>query len=109
MTAPSKVPSTRNAAIGAAQGRKPRKFPVSDGAPVEVVEDGPSLGGRLLSLGPMLTIRPTPAIGRYASGFPWPVGVVDFRCRGLKPAPGTIPATISVPNCNAQLVRAAGV
>jgi len=30
-------------------------------------------------------------------------------CRVLKPAPGTVRATISLPNCNAQLVRAAGV
>ena len=109
MTAPSKVPSTRSAAISAASARKPRKFPVSDGAPVEIVEDGPSLGGRLLSLAAMLTIRPTLAIGSYAPRLPWPFGVVDFACRVLKPAPGTVRATISLPNCNAQLVRAAGV
>src|SRR6187551_1721064 len=109
MTAPSKVPSTRNVAISAAKGHKPRKFPVSDGAPVEVVEDGPSLGGRLLALAAMLTIRPTLAIGSYAPRLPWPFGVVDLACRVLKPAPGTIRATIALPNCNAQLVRAAGV
>jgi acetyl esterase/lipase len=34
---------------------------------------------------------------------------VDFACRVLKPAPGTVRATISLPNCNAQLVRAGGV
>lgn len=109
MTAPSKVPSTARAAINAAKGHKPRKFPVSDGAPVEVVEDGPSLAGRLLSLAAMLTIRPTLAIGSYAPRLPWPFGVVDYACRVLKPAPGTVRATISLPHCNAQLVRAAGV
>ncbi|PEG34698.1 esterase [Mycolicibacterium agri] len=109
MTAPSKVPSTPRAAISAARGRKPRKFPVSDGAPVEVVEDGPSLGGRLLALAAMLTIRPTLAIGSHAPRLPWPFGLVDAACRLIKPAPGTVRATISLPNCNAQLVRAAGV
>ncbi len=109
MTAPSKVPSTPRAAISAAKGHKPRKFPVSDGAPVEVVEDGPSLAGRLLSLATMLTIRPTLAIGSYAPRLPWPFGVVDYACRLLKPAPGTVRATISLPNCTAQLVRADGV
>ena len=109
MTAPSKVPSTPRAAISAAKGHKPRKFPVSDGAPVEVVEDGPSLAGRLFSLAAMLTIRPTLAIGSYAPRLPWPFGLVDYACRVLKPAPGTVRATISLPNCNAQLVRAEGV
>ena len=109
MTAPSKVPSTARAAISAAKGHKPRKFPVSDGAPVEVVEDGPSLAGRLFSLAAMLTVRPTLAIGSYAPRLPWPFGLVDYACRVLKPAPGTVRATISLPNCNAQLVRASGV
>jgi acetyl esterase/lipase len=57
----------------------------------------------------MLTIRPTLAIGSHAPRVPWPFGVVDMACRVLKPAPGTVRATISLPNCNAQLVRAAGV
>jgi acetyl esterase/lipase len=109
MTAPSKAPSTPRVAISAARGRKPRKFPVSDGAPVEVVEDGPTLAGRLFALAAMLTIRPTLAIGSHAPRVPWPFGLVDVACRVLKPAPGTVRATISLPNCNAQLVRAAGV
>ena len=75
----------------------------------EVVEDGPSLAGRLLALAAMLTIKPTLAIGSYAPRLPWPFGLVDVACRVLKPAPGTVRATISLPNCNAQLVRAAGV
>jgi acetyl esterase/lipase len=57
----------------------------------------------------MLTIRPTLAIGSYAPRLPWPFGLVDFVCRVLRPVPGTIRATISLPNCEAQLVRAAGV
>jgi acetyl esterase/lipase len=109
MTAPSKVNSAPRAGISAAKGHKPRKFPVSDGAPLEIVEDGPSLAGRLIALAAMLTIRPTLAIGSYAPRIPWPFGLVDVACRVLKPSAGTIKATISLPNCNAQLVRADGV
>ena len=47
MTAPSKVhPSTVR------PGRSgPRRYPVSDGQPVEVIEDGPSIQARLVSIG----------------------------------------------------------
>jgi acetyl esterase/lipase len=57
----------------------------------------------------LLTIRPTLAIGSYAPRLPWPFGLLDLVCRVLRPAPGTVRATISLPNCEAQLVRAAGV
>jgi acetyl esterase/lipase len=63
----------------------------------------------LLALAAMMTIRPSLAIGSYAPRLPWPFGVVDVACRLLRPAPGTVRATIGLPNCNAQLVRAAGV
>ncbi len=109
MTAPSKAPSTPRAAVSAARAHKPRKFPVSDGGPLEVVEDGASLAGRLIALAAMLTVKPTLAIGSYAPRLPWPFGLVDVACRVLRPAQGTVRATISLPNCNAQLVRAAGV
>lgn len=109
MTAPSKVPSPSRAGIGPASGRKPRRFPVSDGAPVEVVENGPSIAGRLMGLAALLTIKPTLAIGSYAPRLPWPWGLVDFAAKIMRPAPGTVRATISLPNCTAQLVRAAGV
>ena len=109
MTAPSKVSEMPRAAISAARVHKSRKFPVSDGAPVEVVEDGASLAGRLMALAAMLTIKPTLAIGSHAPRLPWPFGLVDLACRVLRPAPGTVRATIALPNCSAQLVRAAGV
>lgn len=109
MTAPSKVGHVRRPGVSPVHARKPRKFPVSDGAPVEVVEDGPSLGGRLASLAALLTVRPTLAIGSYAPRLPWPWGLVDFVSRIARPAPGTIRATINLPNCTAQLVRAPGV
>jgi acetyl esterase/lipase len=109
MTAPSKVSRTSHAGVSPARLRKARKFPVSDGAPVEVVEDGPSIAGRLAALAALLTIRPTLAIGSYAPRLPWPWGLVDFFARVMRPAPGTVRATISLPNCTAQLVRAGGV
>jgi acetyl esterase/lipase len=109
MTAPSKVSNTSSARVGPARGHKPRRFPVSDGAPVEVVEDGPSVAGRLFALGAMLTIKPTLVIGSHAPRLPWPWGLLDFAARVMRPAPGTVRATIALPNCTAQLVRAAGV
>lgn len=109
MTAPSKVSNSHRSAISPVNPRKSRKFPVSDGAPVEVTEDGPSVAGRLLSVAALLTIRPTLAIGSYAPRLPWPWGLVDFVARVARPTPGTVRATISLPHCTAQLVRAPGV
>ncbi len=109
MTAPSKTGSASRAGISPGRARKPRKFAVSDAAPVEVIEDGPSVAGRLTSLAALLTIRPTLAIGSYAPRLPWPFGLLDFVARVVRPAPGTVRATISLPNCTAQLVRAPGV
>src|SRR5882757_7539786 len=109
MTAPSKVSSRSHAGISPARPHKARRFPVSDGAPVEVVEDGASVAGKLFALAAMLTIKPTLTIGSLAPRLPWPWGLVDFACRVLRPAPGTVRATIALRNCTAQLVRAAGV
>jgi acetyl esterase/lipase len=63
----------------------------------------------LFALAAMLTIKPTITIGSYAPRLPWPWGLLDFAARVMRPAPGTIRATIGLPNCTAQLVRAAGV
>jgi acetyl esterase/lipase len=109
MTAPTKVSSSPRAHIGAGKARKTRRYPVSDGAPVEVIEDGPSIAGRLAWLGARLTIRPTLTIGSHISFLPWPWGLVDFASRALLPTPGTVRATIKLPHCTAQLVRAKGV
>lgn len=113
MTAPSKVSGSPREHIGAAHPVRPpvrpRKFPVSDGAPVEVVETGTSLMGRLASLTCRLTVRPTLAAASYVPHLPWPWGVLDFAARALAPATGTIRATIGLPNAEAQLVRAPGV
>ncbi|MUL45782.1 alpha/beta hydrolase [Mycobacterium sp. CBMA293] len=109
MTAPSRVVRTHSIAISAAKGRRPRRYPVSDGAPVEIIEDGPSLAGRLMSVAATLAIKSTLTIGSYVPKAPWPWGMVDFVARVMRPEPGTIRATIGLPNCTAQLVRAKGV
>jgi acetyl esterase/lipase len=109
MTAPSKVARAPRPGVSPARTHKPRKFPVSDGAPVELIEDGPSLAGRLVALAALLTVRPSLAIGSYAPRLPWPWGLIDFVARVVRPTPGTVRATIALPNCTAQLVRAPGV
>ncbi|ULN34092.1 alpha/beta hydrolase [Mycolicibacterium smegmatis] len=109
MTAPSKVTRSPRAGIGPGGAYRTRKFPVSDSAPVEIVEDGTSVAGRLASLAAMLTIRPTLAIGSRVPHLPWPFGALNFAARMLRPSPGTIKATIALPNCTAQLIRADGV
>jgi acetyl esterase/lipase len=73
------------------------------------VEDGASIAGRLFALAAMLTIKPTLTVGSHAPRLPWPWGLLDFAARVMRPAPGTIRATIGLPNCSAQLVRASGV
>ena len=102
MTAPSKVQVPTRPA-------RPRRYPVSDGVPVEVIEDGPSLPARLVSLGARLTVWPTLAVLSHVPHLPWPFGVVDYVARALLPSPGTVRATVGLPNASAQLVRAPGV
>lgn len=109
MTAPSKVSGSPRSHISAGRARIRRRYPVSDGAPVEIVEDGPTVAGRLAWLGSRVTIRPVLAIGSHLPFVPWPWGLVDFAARALLPIPGTVRATIKMPNCSAQLVRAEGV
>lgn len=102
MTAPSKVTS-------AAPRRAPRRYAVSDGAPVEVMEDGPSIPARLVTLGTRVTMWPALALLSHVPHLPWPFGLVDFVARALLPSPGTVRATVGLPNASAQLVRAPGV
>ncbi|MEB3022160.1 alpha/beta hydrolase fold domain-containing protein [[Mycobacterium] crassicus] len=75
----------------------------------EVVEDGPSLAGRLVGLAARATIRPTLAIGSHLPNAPWPWGVVNFVARGATPAPGSMHGTVRLPRCAARLVRGPGV
>lgn len=86
-----------------------RRFPASDGAPVEVIESGPTLAARLLALAAHLTIRPTLAICSNAPHLPWPWGALDLVSGAILPAPGTKRVTVRLPHATAQLVRAPGV
>lgn len=65
--------------------------------------------GRLAWLAARATIRPVLSVGSYLPRMPWPFGLLDFAAKAVLPAPGTIRATIRLPRCKAQLVRAAGV
>ena len=93
------------AAVGA------EAVPVRRGKSVvpEVVEDDPSVAGRLAWLGARLSIRPALAVGSHWANAPWPWGLVDFAARAVAPEPGSVRATIRLPHCTARLVRAAGV
>ncbi len=86
-----------------------RKFAISDGAPVEVLESGPSVQARVATLASRVTIRPILAAGSYAPTAPWPWGLIDFAARALLPASATVRQTVKLPNASAQLVRAPGV
>jgi len=109
MTAPSKIPSSSRSFTGLHTAPRTRRFGRHDGLPVEVVEDAPSVEGRLTWLAARLTIRPVLSVGSYLPGMPWPFGLLDFAAKAVLPAPGTVRATIRLPRCKAQLVRSAGV
>lgn len=104
----SKVSGSPRPFIGAPGTVRHRRYAVAD-APIEVVEDGPSVVGQLVSLGARLTIRPALAIGSHIPNLPWPFGIVELASRALMPIPGSIRATVELPHCTAQLVRANGV
>ena len=108
MTAPSKLAPSTPRGVPVPPSR-PRRYPVSDGAPVEVIEDGPSLAARLVSIGTRATMWPALAVLSHVPHWPWPFGMVDFVARALLPSPGTVRATVGLPNASAQLVRAPGV
>lgn len=109
MTAPSRIPSSSRAVSRRYPTSRPRRYDRHDGLPVEVVEDSPSVEGRLAWLAARATVRPVLSVGSYLSRMPWPFGLVDFAAKAVLPAPGTVRATIRLPRCTAQLVRAAGV
>ncbi len=114
MTAPSKVsgsprnPICRHDTLKARRARL-RRFAISDGAPVEVVESGPSVAARVATLASRLTIRPVLTVGSYAPTAPWPWGLIDLAARVLLPVSATVRATVDLLKASAQLVRAPGV
>jgi acetyl esterase/lipase len=114
MTAPSKVSGApRNGAhlrdVLKSRRAEARKFAISDGAPVEVFESGPSVPARVATLASRVTIRPILAAGSYAPNLPWPWGLIDLAARVLLPVSATVRETVKLPNASAQLVRAPGV
>ena len=108
MIAPTKVSGSPRD-IRRIDVRRARRFPLSDGVPVEVIESRPSAAARLLSLASRVTIRPALAVCSHAPHLLWPFGIIDFASRAWLPAAGTIRATVGLPNTSAQLVRAPGV
>jgi acetyl esterase/lipase len=114
MTAPSEVSGASRASVRArdvlkARKAESRRFAISDGAPVEVVESGPSVPARLATLFSRMTIRPVLAAGSYIPNLPYPWGLIDQAARVLLPASSAVRATIDLPNASAQLIRAPGV
>ena len=114
MTAPSKVSGSPRSAVRPhevlrARRAEARRFAVSDGAPVEVLESGPSVVARLAVLASRLTIRPVLAVGSHAPNLPWPWGLIDMAAKALLPTSATVRADVALPNASAQLVRAPGV
>ena len=109
MTAPSKVSGSPRTPLRVRDVLRARRFPASDGMPVEVIESGPSLAGMVTSLACKLTIRPALGVVSHIPFVPFPFGVIDFACRAFLPGPGTVRTTVKLPHCTAQLVRAPGV
>ncbi|BBX63076.1 esterase [Mycobacterium saskatchewanense] len=114
MTAPSKVSgsprySVRPHDVLKARKLEARRFAISDGAPVEVLESGPSVAARVATLASRLTIRPVLAVGSHVPNLPWPWGLIDLAARVVLPVSATVRETVNLPNASAQLVRAPGV
>ncbi|OBI50764.1 alpha/beta hydrolase [Mycobacterium sp. E796] len=85
------------------------EYSVRAGEVVDVTQDGPSMAGRIASLGARLMIRPALSVGCHLPSVPWPWGAVEFAARAIPPAPGTVRDGIGLAHCTAQLVRAARV
>src|ERR1700744_3740738 len=109
MSAPATASSSPRPGLSSPRTRKTRRHLVRTGAVVDVVQDGPSIAGRIAWLGARLMIRPVLSVGSYLPSAPWPWGVVEFAARAITPQPGTVRAGIALAHCTAQLIRAAGV
>ncbi|QZA08777.1 alpha/beta hydrolase [Mycolicibacter heraklionensis] len=109
MTAPDTIPSSLRVRTRLYPTSRPHRYGRHDGLPVEVFEESASVEGRLAWLAARATIRPVLSVGSYLPRMPWPFGLLDFAAKAMLPAPGTIRATIRLPRCKAQMVRAAGV
>ena len=109
MSAPATVSGSSPPDLRAPEARRARRSPFRAGAVVDVIQDGPSMAGRIAWLSARLMIRPTLSAGSYLPSAPWPWGVVDFAARAIAQAPGTVRTRIALAHCTGQLVRAGGV
>jgi epsilon-lactone hydrolase len=109
MSAPAAVSGSPRPNGRAPRARKTRRNRFRARAVVEVIQDGPSMAGRIAWLSARLMIRPTLSVGSYLPPAPWPWGIVEFAARAITPTPGTVRAGIGLAHCTAQLVRADGV
>src|ERR1700727_3861258 len=109
MSAPATASSSPRPGLSSPRTRKARRHLVRTGAVVDIVQDGPSMAGRIAWLGARLMIRPTLSVGSYLPSAPWPWGVVECAARAITPGAGTVRAGVGLAHCTAQLVRAAGV
>src|SRR3954470_15014496 len=109
MSAPAAMSGLPRPSPNAAKAGKTRRGPLRAGAVVDVIQDDPSMAGRIAWLSARLMIRPTLSVGSFLPSAPWPWGVVEFAARAITPIRGTVRAGIELAHCTAQLVRAAGV
>src|ERR1700756_4050705 len=109
MSALATVSGPQRRRLRATSAGKAQRYPFRAGAVVDVIQDGPSMAGRIAWLSARLMIRPTLSMGSFLPSAPWPWGVVEFAARAIKPAAGTVRAGIALGHCTAQLIRAAGV
>ncbi|MGX9787591.1 alpha/beta hydrolase [Mycobacterium sp. MMS18-G62] len=109
MSAPAPMSGLPRPSRRAATAGKTRRYPRRADAVVEVIQEGPSMAGRIGWLSARLMIRPALVVGSYLPSAPWPWGVVEFAARAIAPIRGTVRADIGLGQCTAQLVRAAGV
>jgi epsilon-lactone hydrolase len=109
MSAPADMSGSPRPSPKGAGARQTRRDPLRAGAVAEVIQDDPSIAGRIAWLSARLMIRPTLSVGSYLPSAPWPWGVLEFAARAITLTPGTVRVGIGLPHCTAQLVRAAGV
>ncbi len=109
MSSPASVSDSPRPGLRAPRVRIARRYPLRAGAVVDVVQDGPSVAGRIAWLSARLMIRPTLSVGSYLPSAPWPWGVVELAARAIMPPPGTLRAGIALTHCTVQLIHAAGV
>jgi epsilon-lactone hydrolase len=109
MSAPAAMSGLPRRSPRAAKAGKTRCGPLRAGAVVDVIQDDPSMAGRIAWLSARLMIRPTLSVGSFLPSAPWPWGVVEFAARAITPIRGTARTGVELAHCTAQLVRAAGV